>query len=358
MKPYAKAHILTDGHRDCINCLAFSPSGLYLASGGDDHTLIIWRVSDGSILYSLSFRCAVNTLLWHPTQEGVIFCGCQDGIVFRAKDFNLVTYSFNLPTLSLIHHPLKAQIFGSWLNLGFEGPVHCLDFNKSTNCLAVGIGHVVRALKEKPDGDYDGCIEFPNPRDPTPINSFTNERTICPRALHFYDHGRLLIVTYLNHGVVAWDVDKIVQVWCINPPFEAQQLGSSSLCTQTNVLVVHSLYAGIHMYCLDRQKAVRAFTCETESVRRHILSVSFIHNGNAIVSGAEAGNVCIWQTQHGNLLQVLEHGDDLIQAVAAFQNSIRYIATGSALKGQRNYIKIWRAPTGAYRFSQTTTHLD
>ncbi|KAH7905259.1 WD40-repeat-containing domain protein, partial [Hygrophoropsis aurantiaca] len=347
MKPYVKAHTLTGGHSDSINCLAFSPCGLYLASGSDDHALIIWRVSDGSHLYSLSFGGAVNALLWHPSQEGVIICGCQDGLVFRAKDFNLTQFS------------------GRRVKLDFQGPVHCLDFDKSTNRLAVGIGCAVCASTEKSNGEYDGWVEFPDPNDPASSNSIADDSSIRPRTVHFYDHGRLLIVTYLSHGVIAWDVDKVVQLWCIRPPSEAPQLwthpvlrGSSSLCAQMDMLVVHNLYAGVHMYRLGRQKVVRAFTCEPKLLRRHILSVSFIHNGDAVVTGAEAGDVRIWQAQCGNLFQVLEHGDDLIQAVAAFQNSSRYIATGSALKGPQTYIKIWRAPAGACHFCQTSTQID
>ncbi|KIK27014.1 hypothetical protein PISMIDRAFT_34219, partial [Pisolithus microcarpus 441] len=59
-------------HTDSINTLAFSPCGVYLASGGDDRQLIIWRVSDGTLLYRLVLESAVTAVMWHPTGRGVL----------------------------------------------------------------------------------------------------------------------------------------------------------------------------------------------------------------------------------------------------------------------------------------------
>ena len=84
------AHELTQGHTDSINTLAFSPCGVYLASGGDDRQLIIWRVSDGTLLFQLVLESAVTAVIWHPTAKGVIFCACENGAFCRLKDLQKV----------------------------------------------------------------------------------------------------------------------------------------------------------------------------------------------------------------------------------------------------------------------------
>ena len=83
-------HELTGGHTDSINTLAFSPCGTFLASGGDDKQLIIWRVSDGNLLYQLVLESAVTAVMWHPTTRGTLFCACENGALCRLKDFSRV----------------------------------------------------------------------------------------------------------------------------------------------------------------------------------------------------------------------------------------------------------------------------
>ena len=85
-------HELTQGHTDSINTLAFSPCGVYLASGGDDKQLIIWRVSDGTLLYQLVLESAVTAVIWHPTAKGVIFCACENGAFCCLKDLRKVCH--------------------------------------------------------------------------------------------------------------------------------------------------------------------------------------------------------------------------------------------------------------------------
>jgi WD40 repeat protein len=90
MRKFRLALDLTGGHQDDIHALKFSPCGSYLASGGDDGIMVIWRVSDGAPLFSLRFESAVTALVWHLKAKGIIFCGCHNGSVFQLKNFTAV----------------------------------------------------------------------------------------------------------------------------------------------------------------------------------------------------------------------------------------------------------------------------
>jgi WD40 repeat protein len=50
------------GHSDKVRCLAFTPDGKTLASGGDDKTIRLWHVQTGELLLSIPVEHAVNGL--------------------------------------------------------------------------------------------------------------------------------------------------------------------------------------------------------------------------------------------------------------------------------------------------------
>ena len=91
MSAYVKKLYLQSAHSDVINCVAFSPTGRYLASTGEDSSVIIWQVSDGHFVYRLLFQSLVDALLWLPVSLEALIVGCRDGTISRGGNFCVVS---------------------------------------------------------------------------------------------------------------------------------------------------------------------------------------------------------------------------------------------------------------------------
>ncbi|XP_031803474.1 ribosome biogenesis protein BOP1 [Sarcophilus harrisii] len=54
------------GHSDLVRCLSVSPSGHWLASGSDDHSVRLWEVNTGRCLKTVPVSGVVKSIAWNP----------------------------------------------------------------------------------------------------------------------------------------------------------------------------------------------------------------------------------------------------------------------------------------------------
>ena|GEM_PF-743053 len=65
--PYYTPFDTLTGHTDYVHTLAVSPDGTILASGSEDHSIKLWRVSDGALIRTLNgHNLAVQSLAFSP----------------------------------------------------------------------------------------------------------------------------------------------------------------------------------------------------------------------------------------------------------------------------------------------------
>jgi ribosome biogenesis protein ERB1 len=87
LKPFPTAcATVFRGHKGRVRSLNVDPTGIWLATGGDDGTIRVWELLTGRQLWSakLSDEDAVNVVRWRPGKDSVILAAAAGDDVFLA----------------------------------------------------------------------------------------------------------------------------------------------------------------------------------------------------------------------------------------------------------------------------------
>ncbi|KAL1306649.1 hypothetical protein AAFC00_005324 [Neodothiora populina] len=97
------------GHQGRVRCVSVSPSGTYLASGGDDGTVRVWELLSGRQLWSVKLDSeeAVNTLKWRPTRETFIIAAAAGETVYF-----IIPPDLSSPDVEAVSHGVLDAGFG------------------------------------------------------------------------------------------------------------------------------------------------------------------------------------------------------------------------------------------------------
>ncbi|KAH9057787.1 WD40-repeat-containing domain protein [Lactarius vividus] len=295
-------------HGDSVNTLTFSYNGSLFASGADDGLVIVFRGNrSGQELRCFQVKAPITTLHWHSRFGYTIITGDVSG---------------DIHTICLNDSTNRNTYYHTVNNI--PGPVHSIV--QCATLLAISSGRVVQLIKQ-------GTIGA---------------------------NADVLLVTYLDHGVIAWDLKTLDIKWCIRPRsckmydqlFLAHSYnltGCSTVSPNQKVLAVTNLYDGIDWYSLDSNHFMDiSFQHTTPHAisENVILPVTFIHNGTAVLSGTSTGCARITCLKDHSLAESLQHDSgDIVQAVAySAAGDYRQIVTGVSERGLETGIRYWIQP--------------
>ncbi|KIK10702.1 hypothetical protein PISMIDRAFT_124037 [Pisolithus microcarpus 441] len=290
--PFTSERVLR-GHTGAVNALTFAPSGNELASGSEDGSLIIWDSLSGKLKSRFTFASSILSLAWGPRRSYRLYVGCLDG------------------TLAIIEDLESNEATNSVLT-GIRAPVFSLAVEGYSGDIAIALGSEVHIAQALQSGKCVTRKIFPSPKD-LPLMGEQLDKRVRGRAVVFMDNGNLLVVAYLYHGIVCWDTSSFEQRWQINPIHSHQIMyctcsGHAALSFDTKRIALTNLGDGVDIYSLGKSYPDLRIKNRPASQNQNVpVQVSWLSDGGAVVSGSSDGDVRIWATSSGELLQSLEH---------------------------------------------------
>lgn len=315
-------------HGDSVNAVAFSYDGSLFASGADDGLVIVFRGNgSGQELRRFQVKAPVTTLLWHSRFGFTIIAGDASG------DVHTICLN-DIANRNVYYHTVN----------NVPGPVHSIV--QSATLLAISSGKVVQLVKQGTIATWEVVARLPDPPKFPELEGELPEP--MARSLHFLGaNADILLATYLDHGVIAWNLKTLDIKWRIRP--RSCKIGCSAVSPNQKVLAVTNLYDGIDWYSLDSNHFMdTSFQHTTPHAisENVILPVTFIHSGTAVLSGTSTGCARITRLKDHSLVESLQHDSgDIVQAVAySAAGDCRQIITGVSERGSETGIRYWIQP--------------
>ncbi len=282
-----------EGHKDWVHSVSFSPDGQILASGSDDNTIKLWRISDGDLIKTLKgHEGGVRSVSFSPDGQ-ILASGSSD------KNIKL----WQMPDGSLIR-----------TLAGHEGWVHSVSFSPDGQILASGGSDNTIKLWRVSDGSLIGTLA-----------GHTND----VRSIAFSPDGQILASGSLDKTIKLW---RVFDGSLIRTISETGLVVSVSFSPDGEILASGSDDSTIKLWRVSDGSLIRTLTGHKGFVR----SVSFSPDGEILASGSDDYTIKLWQVSDGSLIRTLTgHKGDV--------NSVSFSTDGQILAsgGWDDTIKLW-----------------
>ncbi|KAI0919292.1 hypothetical protein AcV5_002248 [Taiwanofungus camphoratus] len=283
-----------------ICALAYSPNGLYIATGSEDKTIIIWEVNTSQRLRECTHHDdTIGSVAFSPDSTELV-SGSRDGLVI------IWTVATGQPRAILEGH---------------RGFVHSVAYS--------------------PDGSKiaSASVDF--------TVRIWNAATGTPRAVSSGHRALVMLVAFSPNGrwIVSGSADHSARVWDAETGAEQSMLEGHEgvVCSLAFAPDSRRLVTG------SDDGTARIWIAETGdelvTLREHrgsVWATAFSPDGKKVLSAASDGTIRVCDSFTGDQLVAIDGGDSLLNAAAFSADGKRICASGGD-----NAVRVYSAETGA-----------
>ncbi|KAI0026819.1 WD40-repeat-containing domain protein [Vararia minispora EC-137] len=285
---YTLVESLEDAHIDSINCLAFNPNGSYFASGANDGTVCVFSTDKTSELRRYQSDFAIDAIVWDGRYERTLLVGDRSGDV----------HTIRIGSSEVDDRIWREHISG--------GSIYAMAARGLLLAISCGNNvHLVRA--GAPSSWTSQSVLIAPPTFPELVEPLSPPVASC---LQFMS-DEMLLVTYVEHGIVAYSPAHLDIIWQIRP--RTCRIGASHAFGDK--IVASNLYDGLDWYLIQQTmfgaptRLTHTTSITLDLQENVILPVKYIHGGAAVLVGGTNGAARIFNTTDGSRHQLLSHND-------------------------------------------------
>jgi ribosome biogenesis protein ERB1 len=293
LKPFpTTCATLYRGHQGRVRSLAIDPSGVWLASGGDDGTVRVWELLTGRQLWSttLSKDEPVNVVRWRPGKETVVLAAAAGDNIYLAVppiiDPEVETASQDLISAGFGYAATPSTKIPSSTPKPAPTTWSRPSLSNSDVLLQISAHHTVKTLSWHRRGDHFVTVS-PSPSTPASlaisIHTLSRHQTQHPfrkrirgggppQTAHFHPSKPLLFVAN-QRTIRAYDLSKQALVRILNPgarwisSFDIHPLSSSESIGDNMIVGTYDRRLLWHDLDLDPSKPYKTLRYHGKAIR-------------------------------------------------------------------------------------------